>query len=295
MRVLTKILLWVAAFILTLAIARYQRMSGPTHPIDGIVELAGAYYDYSVKRTHGGKSDHPVELIISDTLVTGSVVWKRYKLDEEPHRIPLERQGDTLRAFLPHQPPAGKLEYQVVLQRGEVIRELPPEKTAVIRFKGSVPLPVLIIHVILMFGALLVAARTGFSALFNEKTAILAWITLALMIVGGLIFGPIVQKYAFGAFWTGWPLGEDLTDNKTAVMALIWIIIVWRLRKWDQQAKGKWWIIGAVVCTFLVYLIPHSMRGSELDYSVLPPDSLKTLTLPGQHQSIPGGFDQANP
>jgi len=30
------------------------------------------------------------------------------------------------------------------------------------------------------------------------------------------------------------------------------------------------------VLMFVVYLIPHSMRGSELDYSALPADSLES-------------------
>ena len=38
--------------------------------------------------------------------------------------------------------------------------------------------------------------------------------------LGGMILGPIVQKYAFGAYWTGIPFGHDLTDAKNLVDAL---------------------------------------------------------------------------
>jgi hypothetical protein len=82
--------------------------------------------------------------------------------------------------------------------------------------------------------------------------------------VGGLILGPVVQKYAFGAYWTGWPFGQDLTDNKTLVAWIFWAIALWRLHK---NPANRTWPAIAMVVLLLVFLIPHSMFGSELDYS----------------------------
>ena len=45
---------------------------------------------------------------------------------------------------------------------------------------------------------------------------------------------------------------------------IFWIVAVWRAR---NQAKGRIWIIIAAAALLLVYLIPHSVLGSELDYS----------------------------
>jgi hypothetical protein len=87
-----------------------------------------------------------------------------------------------------------------------------------------------------------------------------------LIFVGGLILGPIVQKYAFGAFWTGWPLGHDLTDTKTAIAMVFWLVATWRSKK---PGGGRAWIIAAALVTLLVYLIPHSAYGSELDYTAI--------------------------
>ncbi len=79
-------------------------------------------------------------------------------------------------------------------------------------------------HIIFMFIALLVGVRTAVGAAFHPVgLRKLAWTTLGLMTVGGMILGPIVQKYAFGAFWTGWPFGYDLTDNKTLIMWIVWV------------------------------------------------------------------------
>jgi len=277
------------AFVITLSIAKYQRTTGPTYPVDGEVSLSTHTISYSLKRTHGGKTDHTVKIELPDLAkepwverLEGVVFWKRYKLDEPTRAIKMQLggyviyEGCYLKADLPHQPPAGKLEYKVklILDGDEVFI---PNEPAVIRFKGAVPIEVLLPHIIMMFGALLVGMQTSISAFFGQKIKTKAWVTLGLILVGGLIFGPIVQKYAFGAYWTGWPLGEDWTDNKTAVMALGWIIAVWRMRGRRGEQRGRWWVVAATVVMFVVYLIPHSTRGSELDYSAMPADSLEQV------------------
>ncbi|RLD69921.1 MAG: hypothetical protein DRI98_09350, partial [Bacteroidetes bacterium] len=56
-------------------------------------------------------------------------------------------------------------------------------------------------------------------------------------------------------------LGEDMTDNKV-LFALLAFLLAWFLRK---KSYGKWLAIGAALVMLAVYLIPHSMGGSELD------------------------------
>jgi Na+/melibiose symporter-like transporter len=118
-----------------------------------------------------------------------------------------------------------------------------------------------------MFFAMLWSNRAGLEALVGGAGRHnMALTTLGLLVVGGLILGPIVQKYAFGAYWTGWPLGEDLTDNKLAVAAAAWAIAVWR--RGNTKSARTVAIIAALV-VLAVYMIPHSMHGSTLDYSTM--------------------------
>jgi hypothetical protein len=83
-----------------------------------------------------------------------------------------------------------------------------------------------------------------------------------MLIAGGMILGPLVQKYAFGDLWTGIPFGWDLTDNKTLIAVFAWILAVVMNRKKDRPA----YTIAAAVILLLIYSIPHSLFGSELDY-----------------------------
>ncbi|MBA3976132.1 MAG: hypothetical protein C0504_18145 [Candidatus Solibacter sp.] len=169
----------------------------------------------------------------------------------------MQRRGGLLVANLPEQPPAGKLAYRVILQKdGE--RVSLGGAPHVIRFKGDVPDAVLFPHVAAMFLAMLLSARAGLELLRPNPATSLLWPTFILLTIGGMILGPIVQKYAFGAYWTGFPFGTDLTDNKTAVAWILWGLAGWR--------KSPWLIALAAIGTFAVYLIPHSMFGSELKY-----------------------------
>ena len=115
-----------------------------------------------------------------------------------------------------------------------------------------------------MFLAMLYSSRTGIEALAKgPKVQPYSLFTLIFLLVGGLILGPVVQKFAFGAYWTGWPFGEDLTDNKTAVAFLGWLVAYFAVRR---NSKNRYTAIIAAVILLAVYLIPHSMFGSELDY-----------------------------
>jgi hypothetical protein len=72
-----------------------------------------------------------------------------------------------------------------------------------------------------------------------------------------------MQKYAFGEFWTGIPFGFDLTDNKTLFAFLFWIWAYIATRKKASPIP----VLVACIMTLVIFSIPHSFMGSELDYA----------------------------
>jgi hypothetical protein len=175
---------------------------------------------------------------------------------------------------LPAQPAAGKLEYFLELSTSRDRIRVPESSdgNVIIRFKDRVPVYVLLPHVFFMFFSVLFGMRTGLAALFSPGAMRrLAWMTLGLMTVGGMILGPIVQKFAFGAFWTGFPFGYDLTDNKVLIMWLVWVaacaVIGFRSKARERLARPV--VLAAALVMAVVYVIPHSAQGSELDYEAL--------------------------
>jgi hypothetical protein len=257
------VVLWIVAAVVTFGAAAWQRETGPTYPVDGTVVLGGREVSLHLERSHGGEGDQPVRLRAEDPAVSGEIEWRRFPTSDPLSVIPMRREGAWLVAALPHQPPAGKLEYQVKLAR-ESERVMFPSRPAVTRFKGSVPLWILAPHILLMFVGMLVSNRAGLEAIVaGNQLRRLAYATLALLGAGGLLLGPLVQKAAFDAYWTGVPFGYDLTDNKTLIVAAAWGWAAWRLR---GGRSARWEALAAALLTLIVFAIPHSTWGSQLKW-----------------------------
>jgi hypothetical protein len=246
------------------ALAIYQRTTGPTYPKTGNITIDKEKINYELLTSFGGEGNAPVKLIVKDRTINGKIKYRRYKSYDTISTVALSRIDDTLTIGIPHQPPAGKVEYEIILSKDG--KEYPLRKDPVIiRFKGHVPEFFLIPHIIFMFSAMWFSLRTGFEALAKGKNVYkLTIATTLLFFFGGIIMGPIIQMYAFGALWTGWPFGHDLTDNKTLVAFIMWLVALWKLKK-NPEMKG--WAIAAAAVLLAVYLIPHSVLGSEIDYS----------------------------
>lgn len=252
------------SLVFTLAIAVYQRMTGPTYPVRGKVEISGQKIPFKLIRTYDGADDAPVKIVVPDTSIRGEVKLRRFKSYDSWHIAPMVRSGDTLTGFLPHQAPAGKIMYEVTLIKGDQ-RYVLNDHAAVLRYKGLVPGYVLVPHIFFIFLAMLFSTFTGLMVLFKGRhTYIYAWITLVTLLLGGMILGPIVQKFSFDAYWTGWPFGTDLTDNKSLVAFIFWLIAVVVMHK---NRENRIWPIIASIILLAVFLIPHSVLGSEIDFT----------------------------
>ena len=120
-----------------------------------------------------------------------------------------------------------------------------------------------------MFTGMLVANAAGLFALRGERKLFrISLVVVALLTFGGLFLGPLVQKQAFDAYWTGWPFGGDMTDNKTAVAVLAWVVAA-VLARGGRDARVAVGV--AALVTLAVFMIPHSAWGSQIDWSKLPP------------------------
>jgi hypothetical protein len=264
----TSIALWIIAFVLTVILAIFQRMTGPSYPKRGeTLTPGGAAIEYRLPRSHGGDGGLAVTLDVAENIKHGVLEWRRYPTSEPWSSVTMSHAADReLAATVPHQPPAGKVEYRLVLDTAEGAVVIPSGEPVVARFRASVPAWVLIPHILAMFSSMLVSTRALLEVLRpstpDPRRAVV--LAMVLLVFGGLFLGPVVQKFAFGAYWTGWPFGHDLTDNKTLIAVIAWLpatILALRARKlWASVVVG--WIV-----MMGIFLIPHSLRGSEMDWS----------------------------
>ncbi|GAB5556204.1 MAG: hypothetical protein SchgKO_04170 [Schleiferiaceae bacterium] len=263
--------IWVLSILLAAAAMIYQRSTGPTYEFKGKIESAGESYKYKLIRTHETTGGANVEMPQIPGDYTATMHYKRYLTKDEITSVDFALKDGAFSAQLPVQPSAGKMEYYITGSvNGESFR-IPEEgeDNIVLRYKDPVPDYILFPHVTMMILVIIFGIRSGLSALMDPNT-MRKWVVVALsaMTLGGMILGPIVQKYAFGEYWTGFPYGGDFTDNKTLIMWLVWALALAVIGFKPKKKEGisRVTVLVAALAMTVVYLIPHSMGGSSLDY-----------------------------
>lgn len=245
---------WALAVLITLSAVFFQRRTGPSNPERIKTEVSGHIFNISLPRSlvrpadlsEGAQLSIPVKCSeeARESIIGAVVYYKRYPgnyiFKAVVPSFTVEDNDLIIKANLPVQPAAGKIVYYVQLigRDGSMVNT----GQATLRFRNRVPDGILIIHVLLMFAAMLFSTFSGLYALCrNVRVNSYVVTTLLTLFAGGFIFGPIVQKFAFGQYWTGWPFGEDLTDTKTMIALLVWLTayIVNRvvLKKYGKTAR----------------------------------------------------------
>lgn len=252
----------VISLAITIITSIYQRRTGPTYEKKIEVTIHDETYNFKLPRSNE-LFDAPVKLYIPDQTVTADLLWRKYPTNDEYTLQEFKREGNSLVAYLPAQDPAGKLQYFINLHSGEEDKSIyNMEDPVFIRFKGHVPDWILTIHIFLMFSAMFLSNLTGFLAIVKHNSfKFFMILTVIFFFFGGMVLGPIVQKYAFGVYWSGVPFGWDLTDNKVLISFGIWFIAL--VANWKKLRH--WIAILAALILIVVYAIPHSTMGSERD------------------------------
>lgn len=260
---LKRVLLWIFAILITLSAAVFQRITGPTHPKRLEYKIEDSTYKVKLPRSGESTMDCIVSLLLPDG-ANATLKFRRYPTNDNFAQVQFEKSDNgKFEALLPKMPAAGKLEYYIEINTSTQSIPLFKEEPIIIRFKDPVPAWALIPHIFIMFFAMMLSNIAGLTAAFNVNSyKIYGIITIAIMLLGGFVFGPIVQHYAFGQAWTGFPFGHDLTDNKTLIAFLAWVFAV--AMNWKKDRP--WATVIASIVTIVIFSIPHSLRGSELNY-----------------------------
>ena len=262
------VLVWFLAVLTALLSAVYQRVTGPTYPVKLKENVSGHILSGKLPRSGSSSAPQEIKLQIqsADSSLTVFLQYRKYRYEKKWEQIQLVRTEDGFfTGQLPPMPPAGKLEYTIFIEKnGQKIYS--QKNSIIIRFKGDVPAGYLIPHIIFIFLFMIISNGLAFKVLLlKELDFKYIHITLLFIILGGLVFGPIVQKFAFGEFWTGVPFGYDLTDNKVLIAFIFWL---WAFFK-RKSENAKLWALTAALSTLIIFLIPHSVLGSELNFETM--------------------------
>lgn len=220
-----------------------------------------------------GQGEIPLEIRVEGPLpVPPKVAWipKGGRAVSSTAMEPLGTPGKAQARYgakLPYLGPGKTIRYHFLLEgpKGGVLR-LPREGEFEVTCKGGVSLPLLLAHIGAMFLGLLLLILVAWKCLaflFRGKPLLSAsrMVKLATFFIflGGLPLGMIVEKKVFGTWWEGWPFGRDVTDTKTGVILVLWLVLSFLAPKEEKSRARTWaWVVlASLVFTIALYAIPH--------------------------------------
>jgi hypothetical protein len=177
-------------------------------------------------------------------------------------------------------PKGQKYWYHINVYQDNVnIAVLPPAKAGensdqFIKFKGHIAPYIIIPHILFMFGTIFFGLLAVFTSIDlargkgeTKRSVLFMLLAFICAFIGGIPLGIVVSQQAFGGSgWGGWPLGTDITDSKTEVLLLFWLITLflsWRGLAGRKMAVTNrtysFLVILSFLITFITFLIPHSI------------------------------------
>lgn len=274
-----KVFFWLLAILITLSAVIYQRKTGPTYDKKMEIQVNGVTSELKLIRSMEIGSATGVKLNIDDTNLKARLYYKRFLTSEAYTSVDFEYAKKPIDSFImnkvfkineekgwfanvPDQPMAGKIQYYFEVTDNNGVQTYLKNEPIVVRFKGAVPSYILAPHIFFMFFAMLLGNLAGIMAVFKYKGyKYFTKLTVIALFIGGMVLGPWVQWHAFGEAWAGIPFAWDLTDNKTLLAFVFWLIALYINRKKDKPI----YTIVACIVMLIIYSIPHSMYGSQLD------------------------------
>jgi hypothetical protein len=266
--------------LITVALLALARRLSTRRPHDIVVEEAGVTVSHRTV-TEQVEEGNPVVSVHLDRIQAAPpvIAFKDGVHGEQSEMTMHDAGGGTYQIALPDLGKGRRCYYALSVETAGGSRIRIPEEQGgflLIKFKGDVSDIVLVLHIVFMFGAFFFMTRSLLGAVGilrggaakRETIRTLRW-CLILTFIGGWPLGFVLNYQAFGVVWEGFPFGYDITDNKTQVMFVFWLVTALLVRgsffRGDEggDTLGPKGFALAVVLSFIVslglFILPHSL------------------------------------
>lgn len=278
----------IIALILTLVLASVSRRLSERKPELKIIENEGIRIEHTTVVEKIGESDVDISAEISTPHpVENYRINLVYRVGKDDLVfVPMQPQVEDSPAFsavIPSQPMRTKVYYYISVRDGEKNELSLPDRVNrlnspfMIKFKGKVTPGVLIAHIIAMFAGIFFVFMVLFYDIdllrgkdVSRDVGNLSLLATFFIFLGGMPLGWWVTYQTLGVLWEGIPIGWDITDSKTLIIFLYWIILLYLMKGTIFKKDSKLNPVGektlavlvlmGVILTFLLYLIPHSIQ-----------------------------------
>lgn len=267
----------IASLVLTLVLLVGARELSKREPTDVVAEGFGMKLSHRTLTEHFGPEQPLIRVRVEpDQGVGVAVCWKLHRSDKVESSPLFLVDANLYQGFVPDFGKGARIQYWVraMNAKGEVLRI--PSSPVTMKFKGRVSKSVLVAHIAFMFAAFFFMVMSLFGAIRilrgqeGKRSTVKAarWV-LILSFIGGWPLGFILNRQAFGTLWEGYPFGYDITDNKTQVMFVLWLVsllLVWGSFIGRSEEKDRlgarpfaYTIIASFLVSLVLFILPHSM------------------------------------
>jgi len=288
----------VLALIITFAILVGARSGSmrQTPPIEEKIELSDFSLEHNSSHIFKGDSTNAVMTVeitrgkLPDNYKLG-FYYRPRKIEGYEGEIAFSRfdmkttvsQPNIYDVIIINKQRGSEFNYYIQLEdaAGEVIASMPASSDIHnpayqwFRFEGLRSVPLLIAHIVGMFGGFLLMSLAFLTACGDVGNSVvnvrlgkqILW-TSIILFLGTFPIGIWLEHQVYDTYWTGIPLGRDKTDSKGLVVFLYWFILLILMKGSAFLSRpSKNWIkpIAARVVTIMgfvisagLYLIPHS-------------------------------------
>jgi len=276
----------LVAFFFTLLLLTLARKMTMVRSVHKTVNRGGVIIEHDTVPKTRGQGDAVIPVKIS-----GAEEAKLfYRIGEgEFQAVDLdlkEEENDLFVASIPSQKKGTKVWYyveaQTQIEQRKVAVTLPAGNSPgfrpiLLKFEGDVPSTVIFSHVFCNFAGIFFSVLALFSAVdlargkgTLKKSVALSLVTFIFLFMGFVPLGVALNYFAFGALWEAFPFGTDITDNKSQIALLSWLVTLFLVKgailgkeSFKNLISVKTYstlVIISFVITLAMYLIPHSLN-----------------------------------
>jgi hypothetical protein len=249
----------VIGLVLTIALLGLARRLSTRRPYDIAVDVSDLRAQHTTVTEQVGPGAPLVSVTVEPEEGIEPVVLCRDGVGVPSYRLDMIRSGEgSWEVALPARDKGERLSYALsILREGAAVARIPEDEGSfiLVKYKGEVSPAVLILHVIFMFAAFFFMVQSLWSAVGILR--------------GGWPLGFLLNYQAFGYLWEGYPFGYDITDNKTQVMFVFWLVSLLLVRgsflsrNEESDRLGARSFAAAVMVSFavslLLFIVPHSL------------------------------------
>jgi hypothetical protein len=203
-----------------------------------------------------------------------------YRSKGRPFQVAEMRLLEPGRYFgsIPPQVRGDKLEYYIEARTSsDIVARVPAKQKAegfVVSIEGRANRYLLGAHIAMIFAALffyIFAGYLSYQALQHRRSLLfiprVAFLGTAAFFIASIPLGMAVAYQTYGQIWSGFPVGGDLTDNKSLAILIYWAIcaVLYRGSLWRKDPSHDFLpmvtlpyvhLAGAVI-TVVLFALPH--------------------------------------